>query len=86
MQETNKNEKDLLSIGKSYFENKDYQNAIKTFSKATKLKPDNIDNWFWLGQSHLRIMQYKQAIKSFKKAFELNPNNKSILNLLESHI
>lgn len=46
MQETNKNEKDLLSIGKSYFENKDYQNAIKTFSKATKLKPDNIDNWF----------------------------------------
>ena len=67
MQETNKNEKDLLLVGKSHFENKDYQNAIKTFSKATKLQPDNIDNWFWLGQSHLRIMQYKQAIKSFKK-------------------
>ena len=79
MQETNKNEKDLLSIGKSYFEKEEYKEAIKILSElAVKLNPDNAEAWYYLGASYYndgQLEEAKETKKSILKIIELNPND-----------
>ena len=79
MQETNKNEKDLFSIGKSYFENEKYKEAIKILSElVVKLNPDNAEAWYYLGASYYndgQLEEAKETKKSILKIIELNPND-----------
>ena len=76
MQETNKNEKDLLLVGKSHFENGKYAEAITVLSEIVlKLNPNEEEGWNYLGASYCENGQYEEAIKSLLKAIELNPND-----------
>ena len=80
MQETNKNEKDLLSIGKSYFEKEEYKEAIKVLLELVKLNPDNAEAWYYLGASYYndgQLEEAKETKKSILKIIELNPNDKN---------
>ena len=76
MQETNKNEKDLLLVGKSHFENGKYAEARTVLSEIVlKLNPNEEEGWNYLGASYCENGQYEEAIKSLLKAIELNPND-----------
>lgn len=75
MQETNKNEKDLLSIGKSYFEKEEYKEAIKVLLELVKLNPNNEEGLGILGASYFHNGQCEEAKKIALKLTELNPNN-----------
>ena len=79
MPDNNKNENDLLSIGKSYFEKEKYKEAIKILSElVVKLNPDNAEAWYYLGASYYNDRQVekgKETKKSILKAIELNPND-----------
>ena len=75
MQETNKNEKDLLSIGKSYFEKEEYKEAIKVLLELVKLNPNNEEGLGILGASYFHNGQCEEAIKILLELLELNPNN-----------
>ena len=75
MQETNKNEKDLLSIGKSYFEKEEYKEAIKVLLELVKLNPNNEEGLGILGASYFHNRQCEEAKKIALKLTELNPNN-----------
>ena len=75
MQETNKNEKDLLSIGKSYFEKEEYKEAIKVLLELVKLNPNNEEGLGILGASYFHNGQFEEAIKILLELLELNPNN-----------
>ena len=79
MQETNNKETDLLSIGKSYFENEKYKEAIKILSElVVKLNPDNAEAWYYLGASYYndgQLEEAKETKKSILKIIELNPND-----------
>ena len=76
MKETNKNEKDLLLVGKSHFENGKYAEAITVLSEIVlKLNPNEEEGWNYLGASYCENGQYEEAIKSLLKAIELNPND-----------
>ena len=81
MQETNNKETDLLSIGKSYFENEKYKEAIKILSElVVKLNPDNAEAWYYLGASYYndgQLEEAKETKKSILKIIELNPNDKN---------
>ena len=75
MQENNKNEKDLLSIGKSYFEKEEYKEAIKVLLELVKLNPNNEEGLGILGASYFHNGQCEEAKKIALKLTELNPNN-----------
>ena len=75
MQETNKNEKDLFSIGKSYFEKEEYKEAIKVLLELVKLNPNNEEGLGILGASYFHNGQCEEAKKIALKLTELNPNN-----------
>ena len=75
MQGTNKNEKDLLSIGKSYFEKEEYKEAIKVLLELVKLNPNNEEGLGILGASYFHNGQCEEAKKIALKLTELNPNN-----------
>ena len=52
----NNDKKDnLLSLGKSYCKNKEYEKAIKTLLEFAKLNPNNSECLYYLGRSYNEI-------------------------------
>ena len=68
---------ELLKQGKAYYNNKEYEEAIKYFQKAAELNPDDEVNLYWLGCSYNRNKEYDEAIKFLIKAVELNPDDET---------
>ena len=66
---------ELLRQGKAYYNNKEYEEAIKYFQKAAELNPDDETNWSWLGCSYNLNGNYEEAIRCLNKSVELNPDN-----------
>lgn len=58
--------------------NKNYKEAIKKFTEAIKLNPNNADAYFQRGKAYYDLKNYKKAISDYTRAIELEPN-KSIL-------
>lgn len=75
-------ESDLLSVGKTYFENEEYEEAIKTLSELLKLNPNNEEALTILGASYYYNEEYKEALQPFLKAYELNPKEFDSWDLL----
>lgn len=75
-------EADLLSIGKTYFENEEYEDAIKTLSELLKLNPNNEVALTILGESYYYNEEYKEALQPFLKVYELNPKEFTYWDLL----
>lgn len=66
---------ELLKQGKAYYNNKEYEEAIKYFQKAAELNPDDEVNLYWLGCSYNLNGNYEEAIRCLNKSVELNPDN-----------
>ena len=54
---------------------KNYQEAIKYFSKAIELKPNNSEFYFQRALAYSEIKKNKNSISDFNKCLELNPYN-----------
>ncbi len=61
-----------FELGKNYLASKDYENAYKSFEKATQIDPKN--KWFWLGiyDVNYQTKNYNQAIVTVNKLIEFN--------------
>ena len=69
------NADDFFKQGKSYYDNANYEEAVKCFNKALELESNNAENWAWLGFSYFGTHNNEKAIKYLSKSVELNPND-----------
>ncbi len=67
-------EKISYYIGKVYYDQDNYGEAIKYLNAAAKEDPQNAEVPYMLARSFADMMNYKQAIPYFQKAIELDPS------------
>lgn len=72
----------LYWLSRSYYELRDYDNAVKYGEGAVKLDGDNSDYWYWLGRANGgkadrdRSLSWARKTKSaFERAVELDAKN-----------
>jgi tetratricopeptide (TPR) repeat protein len=54
----------------------DYEEAIKDFTEAIKIKPGYATAYFNRGNAWMGLGEYRNALKDFKKAIELDPKKR----------
>jgi Flp pilus assembly protein TadD len=64
------------AAGKQAFDRKDWGEAVRRFSRATLLNPDNADIHNYLGYSYRRMGQLELAFKYYHRALALNPRHR----------
>lgn len=64
------------AAGKQAFERKDWGEAVRRFSRATVLDPDNADLQNYLGFSYRKMGQLELAFKYYHRALALNPRHR----------
>ncbi len=69
-------ELDLIEMGKFYFLNHKYGEAIDEFQKAAKLNPKNPDIYYNLGLLYETKNMKQEAKQMYTKALELNEKHK----------
>lgn len=79
--------------GLDYLSEKDYENALKKFKKATSIDPNFAFAWDNLGISYRKTGQFDKAIDAYKRSLQINPKGKMPLlniavayNLKKDHI
>lgn len=78
---------DYHILGDSYYNKKDYDNAIKAYQKVIELNPENYKAYYDLGLSYGKKEEYDNAIEAYQKVIEINPENESAYtNLLEIQV
>ncbi|MEI0446685.1 tetratricopeptide repeat protein [Brachyspira intermedia] len=76
------NSDDLFEQGRSYYDDKQYEEAIKCFKKAVELEPNNDESWRWLGNTYLVNSNNDEALEAFLKAIEIDSNKSNNWNSL----
>jgi tetratricopeptide (TPR) repeat protein len=70
---------DYYILGNSYYQIKDYDNAGKYLSLATKLDKNNYFYHVLLAQARAKSGQKADAIKAYKRAYEINTDKTALL-------
>ena len=81
----NPNDFDMqVALGWAYYTAKQFENAVSSFTKATKLNPDSASTWYALGTCYQNyaLKQYQEALDCYNKALKC----KSITADLEQKI
>ena len=81
----NPNDFDMqVALGWAYYSAKQFENAVSSFTKATKLNPDSASTWYALGTCYqsYTLKQYQEALDCYNKALKC----KSITADLEQKI
>ncbi len=61
----------FLLLGKNYYENKEYDLAIKSLQQALSFNEKKLDVFYYLGKSQYKNKQYAKALINMNKAVEL---------------
>ena len=64
------------AAGKQAFDRRDWGEAVRRFSRATVLDPDNADLQNYLGFSYRKMGQLELAFKHYHRALALNPRHR----------
>jgi Flp pilus assembly protein TadD len=64
------------AAGKQAFDRQDWGEAVRRFSRATVLDPDNPDIHNYLGFSYRKMGQLELAFKYYNRALALNPRHR----------
>jgi Flp pilus assembly protein TadD len=64
------------AAGKQAFDRQDWGEAVRRFSRATVLDPDNADIHNYLGFSYRKMGQLELAFKYYHRALALNPRHR----------
>ena len=70
----------LFQSAKGWIAKGEYDQAIKDYSEAIKLKPDDAFAWYERGKAYAYKGDYDQAIKDYSKAIELKPDQAGAWN------
>ncbi len=73
-------------LGKFYFLNRRYEEAISAFKEALKLDPADATVYYSLGVSYEGINAVDEARECFKRALEIDPNLESAQEHLDKLI
>ena len=68
------------AMGFCYVNMEKRANAVKEYSKATKLKPGYVTAWNNLGDAYEKESQWKDAQSAYETAYELQPDNQTAKN------
>jgi tetratricopeptide (TPR) repeat protein len=71
-----------FKAGLTYFQNKQYDDAITKFKDALVFDPKSSEVYYFLGLSYHEKEMFKEAINEFNKAITLNPHDPEIHNSL----
>ena len=71
----NPSEKVAYFIGKAYYDQENYGQALKFLADAAKEDEKNAEVPYMVARSYADMMNFKQAIPHFQKALELQPAN-----------
>jgi len=63
----------LIDNGMQHIDEGNYEGAIKLFSSAIELAPQDVEAYFWRGYSYYLIGQRIRAVEDINKAIELDP-------------
>ena len=69
-------DKKLVEEGNDLYHRKDYDGAIKLYTKAIELNPKNADAFFWRGNCFFDKNDQSASIADYEKALELDPTMK----------
>ena len=69
----------IEKLGKSYFNLKDYKNAQKYLSEATRLEPDNVGYKNALAICYRDAGDYEKAIQTYNKILKIDNNNYKVM-------
>ena len=72
----NRDEQDLLELGKFYFLNKKFEKAIEVFKKALKEDTINAEITYNLALAYEAVNDLDNAHIFYKKTIALNPEHK----------
>jgi len=81
-----KDETDLMEMGKFYFLNSKYDEAIEEFENVLNINPRNAEAYFQIGITKEAKNEIDCAKKMYEKAIKLNPHNKSARERLDKLI
>jgi cytochrome c-type biogenesis protein CcmH/NrfG len=86
---TKKDFDNLVLLGRSYMELKNYGEAVDAFDDATKIQPMSSEAQLWLGRAYGRLAEgnkllafgrARKARSAFERAVQLDPNNRDALD------
>jgi protein O-GlcNAc transferase len=63
-----------LELALSYFDNKNYREAVPLFVELINVDKDNADYLYMLGKSYLEVMAYPQAAAVLQRLVQLKPD------------
>jgi tetratricopeptide (TPR) repeat protein len=76
------NEKPRVQLGNLYFDAERYDDAIKWYTEALKLAPNDVNVSTDLGVCYYYVNQPDKALEQFEKSLKLDPKHaKTLLNL-----
>jgi len=70
----------LIESGSRYYNDGGYDNAIRQFSEAIRLYPNNALGHAWRGYTFITMDRYVEAIMDYDYAIRLDPNNSNYFN------
>lgn len=74
-EENSKDAEGHYNFGQTYAGLHLYEEAVKEYRQAARLKPDDADIHYDLGLALMRLAQYDEAASAFSKSLELDPAN-----------
>jgi len=72
----------FLRLGELYFEQKKYDSALLSFSRALELEPENVEVLSHISDVYIKKNDYTQAEVALLKAIEYEPKNALLLSKL----
>ncbi len=69
-------EESYLILGKFYFLNKKYDEAIETYRKLLSFSNNNVSAYYNLAVAGEAMKDYEEAKKNYRKVLELDKDNK----------
>jgi len=75
---------ELVFRGESYHKDGNIEKAIKTFNKAIKINPNNLDAYSSRGTAYFFDKKYQKAVNDFAVVAKYQPTNYQAFNALAS--
>lgn len=63
-----------MEKGFSLYDENNYKDAFKAFSKITELNGNYADAWYWMAKCQQALGNGKEAVVNYKEAFDLDPS------------
>ena len=62
-------------LGRLYFQNKDYEKAIKIYERGLTINPKSIILLYEIGLAYLKLKKHNRALKYWRKLLRIAPHS-----------